>query len=98
MISSLKKHLHAMLSGRFQTLSTGRVLSVTFGLFTLVVLSLVVWKMLGIHDPALLHEWVAALPALGSVLFGLTGLPYTANRVTGSLQDLIGAIRKKEGE
>jgi hypothetical protein len=98
MFASLKKHLHAMLSGRFQTLSTGRVLSATFAAFTLVTLALVVWRMLGIHDPALLHEWTQALQPLGAVLFGLTGLPYSATKVTGSLQDLIGAIRKKEGE
>lgn len=92
--ASLRTHTKAMLSGRYGTISTGRVLSVVFGAFTLVVMALVVRRMLTISDPALLHEWVNALPALGGVLFGLTGLPYSATKVTGSLADVIAAVRK----
>jgi hypothetical protein len=87
-------HLKAMLSGKYGTISTGRVLSVVFGAFTLVVMALVVRRMLSIDSPALLHEWVSALPALGGVLLGLTGLPYSVNRATASLADVIAAIRK----
>ena len=65
-----------MLSGKHGTLSAGRVLSCVFAVFTVIVLGLVTRKALGIIDPALLHEWVEAFPALGSVCLGLTGIPY----------------------
>jgi hypothetical protein len=95
MLKKLLAHAKDMISGRYGTVSSGRVLSFIFGLFTLVVLTLVVKRMLSITDPALMHEWVAALPALGGVLFGLTGLPYSATKAASSLAEIIAAIRKR---
>ena len=96
MISSLRKHLKDMLSGRYQTLSTGRVLSVLFGLFSIVVLSLVIHHMLALKDPSLLHEWVNALTPLTSALFALTGLPYSATKASASITELISALKRRE--
>lgn len=89
------KHLRELLSGRFQTLSTGRVLSAMFAVFALIVLSLVVHRMLGITDPALLTAWNGTLGTLGGVLLGLVGVPYSATKLTGSLSDIIAAIKKR---
>jgi len=47
-----------MLSGKYGTISTARVVSCVFALFTLIVLSLVIRHMLAINNASLLHEWV----------------------------------------
>jgi hypothetical protein len=71
----MREHIKDVLSGKYGTISTARVVSCVFALFTLIVLSLVIKHMLAIDSAPRLHEWVEAIPALGGVLVGLTGCP-----------------------
>jgi hypothetical protein len=65
------------------------------GLFSMAVIAVIVRHMLALHSPAELTAWTSALQTIGGVLVGLAGLPYTANRLTGGLGEIVSALRKR---
>lgn len=91
---SIFRHLKNMLSGRYGTISSARVLMVIFSLFSLVLTGLLFRHMFREQDPAKLAMWLGALPAITGLLVGLISGPYAINKGAGSLSDIINAIRK----
>ena len=63
---------------------------------SLAVRSVMIWAMCHTHDPATLAIWLDHFPEVGKVLLGLVALPYTANKASASVSDIISSIRKRD--
>lgn len=88
MWDSFKKHLKDMLSGRYGTISSARVMMVVFGAVAIGILIAVFHHMMQIDRPELLAVWIGGLPAIGGILIGLVAAPYTVNKGANSISDL----------
>lgn len=87
-MGSIRKHIKDMLSGRYGTLSSARVLMFVFSLVSITILIAVFRHMLKLTDPALLAVWIGGLPSIGGILIGLVAAPYTVNKGANSISDL----------
>lgn len=88
MFGSLKKHLKDMLSGRYGTVSSARVLMFVFSAVAIGILLAVFRHLMKIDNPALLAVWIGGLPSIGGILVGLVAAPYTVNKGANSISDL----------
>lgn len=88
----IKKHIKDMLSGRYGTISSARVLMVVFALFAMSILASIIHRMLGINQPELLSVWIGGLPAIGGILVALIATPYTVNKSSEAISDIVSAV------
>lgn len=88
MFGSIKKHLKDMLSGRYGTISSARVLMFLFSGVAIGILLAVFHHLMLIDNPALLAVWIGGLPSIGGILIGLVAAPYTINKGANSISDL----------
>jgi hypothetical protein len=63
--------------------------------FAMAVIGVIVHHMLQLHQPGEIGAWTSAIQTIGAILVGLAGLPYTANRLTGGLESVVAAIKKR---
>lgn len=96
LISRLAPHLHSLLSGPSGRISSSRTLMVIAFFFSIIVLSVMLWMMCHVHDPATLAIWLDHFGDVGKVLLGLVAIPYAANKASASVSEIIGAIRKRD--
>ena len=59
-VDEMKKHGLSILSSDPSSLSSGRLMMLTFAVFALVVLSCVFVHILKMKDVAMAHEWLSA--------------------------------------
>lgn len=88
MFAGLGKHIKDMLSGRYGTISSARVMMVIFGGVSIGILIAVFRHMMAIDRPELLAVWIGGLPSIGGILIGLVAAPYTVNKGANSVSDL----------
>jgi hypothetical protein len=61
----------------------------------MVVIAVILAHMLSLHSPQELTAWTNTLQVTGSILAALAGLPYAAGKLTGSLGEIVAAIKRK---
>jgi hypothetical protein len=79
-VDEMKKLGLSILTSDPSSLSSGRLMILTFPVFALVVLSCVFVHILKMKDVATAHEWLSALPSIFGGLTALCGIPYGISR------------------
>lgn len=95
MIASLKTHIKWMLSGRYGTISSARVLSFLNATFSFIVMSFLLHRELTATTPEMVTAVASSLSFWGPILMGLSSAPYAINKAGASITEIITAIKKK---
>jgi hypothetical protein len=63
-------------------------------IFSMIVLSLILHRQLTTNDPAMVTAQASTLQWWGSTLLGLVTAPYAVGKFSGSIRDLIAAVKR----
>lgn len=75
--------------------SSSRILTALLSIGTLALLTVIVVHLIRLHDPAQLSLWLTSLPGIFVGLVGFGAAPYTVNRASGSITDILSSFRNK---
>jgi hypothetical protein len=91
--------IQGVFSERDNTPSSSRILMWVFGIFSMVIIGVMVHHMLYIKDSITLTAWLSAFPMIIVSLIGLVVAPYTVNQGASSMNNMmasIAAVRAKK--
>jgi hypothetical protein len=95
LLTKLLSHAKSAVTGPSGRISSSRCMMIVTGVFAMVVIAVIVEHMLQLHSPQELAAWCAALQTVGGILVALAGLPYTCGKLSGSLGEIVAAIKKR---
>lgn len=78
--------------------SSSRVLTFILAVFDMIVIWGIFRYLKTVHDPMLVASWMGNLPMVIGALTALAALPYTVNRGTNALSDIMGAVAQLKGK